>query len=331
LAALLFLEARAPQFWVMEIGLGGRLDAVNWLTPTVSIVTRIALDHQQWLGSSLAQVAREKCGIFRPSVPAIFSDPSPASEVLEVVTDCAQAVGVSQLYSAKNFGYEQRSQDGCFFGLDAQGSPWERLTPSDQIQTTSFGQRLLAVERLHHNAWTAALQACMLTMPQLANLSDSNWQQCWANTGLAGRFQRLKGPHEKLWLCDVAHNLDAVELLIGKLQMLGAKRIHLVFGVLDDKPWQNMIDLLIPFAEHWWVLEPDCSRAVPVAQVTGYLKNCGQAVTELSVLDDQSVNRYHHEIDQSTLGAELVLVCGSFYTVGPFIQYTEKAPLECLP
>lgn len=331
LAAFLMLTDSAAQVWIMEIGLGGRLDAVNWLNPTVAIVTRIAQDHAQWLGASLPDIAREKCGIFREGRPALWADAAADVAVRQTVVSVAKARAVAQLYDAQQFGYRQQGDVLTFYGSDLTGHPWSWSTEGGLAQALgaqlansaiddAVAGGLASLGRLHPAAWAAALQAFALIAPDWADIYKRVWPQCWQQTRLPGRFDVQPGGASgpKAWIYDVAHNADALLLLTQKLQQAknsgGIDQLVCVFGVMSDKPWQEMIEQLLPFVSRWILVQPETPRSVPAEKLLAEVVKHG---AKAEVLRSRP-SAWCEEVGEAAESAEVVLVCGSFFTVGSF-------------
>ncbi|MEJ2669825.1 MAG: hypothetical protein P8077_06085 [Gammaproteobacteria bacterium] len=330
LAAFLYLMDQSVACWILEIGLGGRLDAVNWLTPSLSIVTRIAHDHHQWLGADLVAIAREKCGIFRSGVPALWVDAEAPATVDTTVKMAALACAVARLYDAKDFGWcdNDRDHTRCFFGCDASGQTWTcSIPPSIPLSIPSsmeMGDALTNVKRyaqLHPAAWAAALQAMALLFPQaLAALPVVQLATVIQETQLLGRFSVCAQPDmehgTRNWIFDVAHNIDAVNMMVSKLRAARLSSVVSVFAVMADKPWQAMIDAVLPWVSRWVLLDVATERRVAPTVVAQYLRDRGADCVVL--LEPES--RWFECVTVGCSADDTVLVWGSFFTVGPFLR-----------
>jgi dihydrofolate synthase/folylpolyglutamate synthase len=359
LAAFLMLMQSEARVWILEIGLGGRLDAVNWLNASVAIVTRIARDHEAWLGDNLADIASEKCGIFRQGCLALWADAAAPAEVDLAVRQAAQSCGVGRFLTADEFGFgtlvdegerdlysdEVRASDSrgisaaehalVFYGVDAGGQRW-RLETGDTINGTPIDQSgsvigLSAFGRLHPAAWAAALQTLALIVPDWGQLRDSVWPHCWADTRLPGRFDVLPGGQQgpACWIVDVAHNEDAMTVLIEKLKAARANhhltRVVCVFGVLSDKPWGRMLTALQPWVSRWLLVTPETPRSVDAASLAEALgrirPGCVETDQQTEIILPGPAALWREQVLRHVSKADVVLVCGSFFTVGPF--YTD--------
>lgn len=322
LAAFLMLFESTAQVWILEIGLGGRLDAVNWLNPTVAVVTRIALDHAQWLGSELTDIAREKCGIFRAHRPALWCDAAAEPAVAQAVYDAGASCHVSRLYDERCFGF--REQDGAlvFYGLDASGQAWTWAVPTEDRTCASDAAHVLsALGRMHPAAWAAALQAYALIVERAWSVVKAQvWPTCWLETRLPGRFEVVVGREggPGLWIFDVAHNMDALLLLVDKLKSASEREslpeLTCVFGVMSDKPWMQMMQHLAPWVARWLLVCPETPRSVPAKQLYAAVREMGASGEVIEAPQAQ----WHAKVREHVGPEDAVLVCGSFFTVGPF-------------
>lgn len=325
LAAFLMLTESTAQVWIMEIGLGGRLDAVNWLNPTVAVVTRIAQDHEQWLGVALPDIAREKCGIFRENRPALWADADADEAVVASVKAMAQTRSVSQLYDAAHFGYRSEAGALQFYGRDVNGQAWCWSTDIEVGEFVATGLETLG--RLHPAAWAAALQAFALIAADWADMYTRVWPQCWQQARLPGRFEVKAGEGHgpQSWIYDVAHNMDALLLLTDKLKaaqaQAGFDRVVCVFGVMADKPWQEMMRHLLPFVSRWILVAPETPRSVATedlfSEIKKQLSDAQKAEAEVIILRGPQTT-WKRQVSATAKSGEVVLVCGSFFTVGPF-------------
>ncbi len=230
MAFLLFAPERLDAV-VLEVGLGGRLDATNVVTPALSVITPIDFDHQVFLGDTLARIAAEKAGILKPSVPAIFA--AQTAEVESVLRE--QARGPYTL---------SRDWEINALDLDARSSRF-RLRDFEIVCP-------LAGEHQVENARTAAI-----ALQQLGVSPAGIAQTCWP-----GRLERVCARPEII--LDGAHNPAGIRALITYIQRFyNGRRIWIVYGVMRDKAVAEMAALLFPFAHRVILTAPANSRAMP--------------------------------------------------------------------
>jgi len=295
LAILDHIQRRAPDLVLLEVGLGGRLDAVNIIDPDLALVTNIGLDHQDWLGDSLEAIGAEKAGIFRAHAAAVFAGRLPPDSVV----DRARQLG-TRLYRPGN-GYDYRpTEDGWAF-LPAQADPIELPLPGlpGRHQITNAAGVVQAVQ---------LLQPCLpVASPAL--------RDGLRGVGLAGRMQTIPGPVPVL--LDVAHNPDAATVLAARLvDTPVAGHTFAVLAVLADKDIAGITTPLLPIIDHWYCAGlPEAPRGLPVADLTASL------VSSLETAAGDRVSSHTDPIAalKAALAAadagDRVLVFGSFFTV----------------
>ncbi|HSQ07989.1 MAG TPA: folylpolyglutamate synthase/dihydrofolate synthase family protein, partial [Chromatiaceae bacterium] len=246
LAALdLFLRA-APDLAILEVGLGGRLDAVNLIDPDLSLVTTIARDHMAWLGDTLDAIALEKAGIFRQGRPALIGsrEPPPARRRR------AEEIGAQTFQLGQEFD-AQPSLEG-----------WRWQGPGAAPMAMPLPALRGGFQR--DNAATV-LMATALLQPRLP-LSANALRQGLQRVRLAGRFQVFPG--EPTLILDVAHNGQAAESLAANLGAYPCRgRRHAVLGVLRDKAVQEILKPLLHLMDTWDLGRADDPRALPVEEL----------------------------------------------------------------
>ena len=211
LAALQIFAAADLDALILEVGLGGRLDAVNIVDPDVSILTNVALDHQDYLGDSREEIGHEKAGVFRPGRPAVCADDAPPLSVLAH----ARALGADLVRIGHDFGYREDSQQWAYWSRRGNrgGLAFPALRGRRQLRNAATV--FAALERLEHR------------LPVSAQALRSGL----AEVSLPGRFQVLPG--EPMVIVDVAHNPAAAEVLAENLAALPRRaRTLAVVGML---------------------------------------------------------------------------------------------------
>lgn len=223
-----FMEERCDLV-IWETGLGGRLDATNIVTPLASVITSIGLDHQQWLGSTLAEIAAEKAGIVKTGVPVIAA-PNPP-EVLAVFRKKAAEMN-APLFEAE--------RPGCNLRLSLLG----------EHQQINAGVALETVRRLR----------------DVLPVSDEAVQRGLATTVWSGRLQLVQTARGRV-LLDGAHNPDGVDVLVAALrQSFPGEELSMVLGFFQDKAWPDMCEKLLPLARRAWFVPVQSERAIDPAE-----------------------------------------------------------------
>jgi dihydrofolate synthase / folylpolyglutamate synthase len=279
---------------ILEVGLGGRLDAVNTIDPSCAVITSIDLDHMEFLGSDRESIGREKAGIMRQGRPVVVSDPVPPQSIL----DAAQAIGADLWRLGRDFHFAGDQQQWGWSGRSRRysGLAYPALRGANQL--VNAAGVLAAVEALH---------------PQMPVTAQA------VRTGLAlvelpGRFQIIPG--QPTLVLDVAHNPHSVAALTENLDAMGFyPTTHAVFGAMADKDLQPMFQRVNPLIDRWYFTDLPTPRAASAAQ----LQTQWQSTATRAGVPSQC-----HPSPQAALEAAVaaadpadrIVVFGSFYTVG---------------
>jgi dihydrofolate synthase / folylpolyglutamate synthase len=303
LAALLVLETATPDVILLEVGLGGRLDAVNLVDADVAVIVSVGLDHMQWLGRDVETIGREKAGIMRRGRPAVVGMPEPPRSVI----DAAQAVGADLRLRGRDFD-GLAHPDGTWTYRDAEG------------ELASLPLPALAGAVQVGNAATA-LAALRSLAPRLA-LERYSVEEGLRGVRLEGRFQRVTDARGFEWVLDVAHNPDSARALAANLASHSAPgRTVAVCGMLADKEVEEVVGILGASASRWIAARTDGPRGLSDAALVeraatgGVAMERGGTVTEamaLAACDARPGDR--------------IVVLGSFHTVGPALQLLRRTP-----
>ncbi|MFH0777561.1 MAG: folylpolyglutamate synthase/dihydrofolate synthase family protein [Candidatus Eisenbacteria bacterium] len=307
--ALRHFRDRNVDLLVAEVGLGGRLDSTNVLSPLVSVITGVAIEHRHILGRTLSAIAREKAGIMRRGVPVVTAARGRALETLEEISE---SVGASM--RTLDSGLKPRallvSRAGTVFRASWEGrSRHLFLSLRGRHQVTNAGCAVLACLELRKRGLRigdAALES---------GLGEAQWP---------GRLE------ERGWnpafVFDVAHNPQAARVLADALGTLyGGRRVIAVVGMVEDKDHSGFLKRIVPRVEHVVLTQASCNRALPAAELRRRLParfsrwsikpNVAGAVREAVALARND---------------ELVCVTGSFYTVGDAFRCLRIGPTECI-
>jgi dihydrofolate synthase/folylpolyglutamate synthase len=297
-----FARARV-EFGVFEVGLGGRLDATNILTPVVSIITRVDFDHENFLGHSLAEIASEKAGIIKPSVPLILAEQRP--EALGVIRARASELGCPVIETATAFHIEKEwMENGCSRARVTEvESGWSlELAPSlpGRFQVQNSINALAAARYLQKRGY---------------RISDSSIVEGIAEAVWPGRLEKLQvGPDVYL---DGAHNPSAARELAAFLeQNLTGRKVRLVFGALRDKAVDEIAGVLFPHAAEVIFTQPRTTRAISVAQLAEITAH--HALHFTVIPEPEAALEY--ALDRADV-TDAVIVAGSLYLVGQLRHY----------
>jgi dihydrofolate synthase/folylpolyglutamate synthase len=302
LAALLVFEAAKLDAWVLEIGMGGRLDAVNVVDPDVAVVVSIGFDHQEYLGTTLEAIAREKAGIFRKQRPAVLG----SRDMPEIVEELARTMGAPLKRLGREFTYAHQHDTWQFRGArwDLPGLPAPGLR--GEAQYANAATAIAAIEEIA--PWRTILPAAIA--------------QGIKETQLIARFQVIAPaqPGAPTWILDVAHNPAAARVLAQNLRdTAGVSRTLAVVGILADKDAEGVAAELRGCVDAWWCVSTEGERgrsAADLAQMVGR-----QATVPVEVADSPAAGCAAALADAKP--ADRIVVFGSFHTVGPALDWLE--------
>ena len=309
LAAIdLFMRAE-PDLIIMEIGLGGRLDAVNVMEPDVSVITSIAIDHVDWLGDNREDIAREKAGIMRQHRPTICGEADAPSSLLDV----------AQQKTTEFFQLGQQYQIGY-----SSSNDWSLQSPFGSIE--NLPRPALRGEFQIGNAATAIMALQALEPGLLIN--HDHIRQGLLDARLQGRFQKLHD--QPLVITDVAHNPHAVASLVTQLQsqaVAGVTRI--VIAMLADKPVDEVVSLLQPVADVWYSagLEAE-ARGLSAQMMSDKIKHAlndneslAQPPADVKLCPEPTVKAAIVAAMRDADAEDRIVILGSFYTVAAATDY----------
>ncbi len=297
LAAVRVFEKAALDVWILEVGMGGRLDATNAIEPTASLITNVSLDHCGWLGEDIESIAFEKAGVMRRDVPTVFA----AADVPDAILAHAKDCGARLVLAGRDFGHGV-GPDGTWSWSGA-GRRFESLREpglrGDFQRQNAAGVLALLVSAGLGDALTSELLNDVL--PALS---------------LRGRLQTATagGAH---WLLDVAHNPAAAAALAAVLD--DEDETWCIVGLLDDKDVEGIAAALDDHVDHWIAVTAASHRAVAAAE-------CGRRIANHTNRPCMIVESLGDAMDYArrhAAQADTILLTGSFYLVGPALQILE--------
>lgn len=307
LAALWIFAQAALDVAVLEVGLGGRLDAVNLVDADAAIVTTIDLDHQAWLGSDRDSIGREKAGIFRAGRPAIVGETAPPAALIAH----ALAIGADLRIAGRDFHYER---DGAGEGWQWR-SGTQRLTLPEPglVAPTQIGNAAAAIAAVHalrdRLGWDAAAIA-----------------EGVATARLPARLQRFGGTPELV--VDVAHNPQAARELAAWLRAVpGLARTSAVFGVLDDKDAAGIVAALADEIDAWFLagLDAETSRGLDAASLRERI--AGALAVGASVREHNDVSTALEVAFAHARPRDRVIAFGSFFVAADALRFAATRSL----
>jgi dihydrofolate synthase / folylpolyglutamate synthase len=300
--AALWLFARAGvDVLVLEVGLGGRLDAVNVIDAAVAVVTTVAIDHVDYLGPTREHIGREKAGIFRAGAFAICGDRHPPASLLAHASEIGARllrIGVDYDFTAHEGQWSYRGPGGARHGL-----PMPALRGAYQLSNAATA--------------LAALDAARDTLA----VSMGAVREGLVSVELAGRLQVLPG--RPVTVLDVAHNPHAAAALADSLASMGYHpRTFAVFGIMSDKDIDGVIAALLPRIDCWYVADLPPPRGAAALDLRTRLERAGVAASSIRTFaDPASAYRASRE---AVAEADRIVVFGSFLTVAAALTPTDR-------
>lgn len=265
---------------VIEVGLGGRLDSTNIITPEVSVITNIGFDHTAFLGNTYAEIASEKAGIIKPNIPVVIGEA--VSETQEVFQKIASEKEASITFAEMETISEYES--------DLKGV----------YQKKNKKTAVCALKLLQENSW---------------HISEDNIRNgilnTVKNTGLQGRYQTLqKSPRV---ICDTAHNKEGLALVLHQIQEEPYENLHIVLGVVNDKDLESILPLF-PTQATYYFCKPDVPRGLEASILAKTAKEF-----ELTGMTFNSINKAYASALENASENDLIYIGGSTFTVAEVV------------
>lgn len=301
-AMALYEFARSNVDWALiETGMGGRLDATNIILPKLSIITNIALEHKEYLGNTLAQIAAEKGGIIKPEVPVVTGVGQ--KNVITVVEEIARKQNAQCYRKGKDFRTRRKADRKFdYYGI------------RQNLKDVSLG---LAGDHQYDNA-AVVLAACEQLIDQGINLPQDSIRKALANNHWPGRLEKVLD--QPTVILDGAHNLMAARMLAGYIKKeLNAVPTTLIVGILDDKPYEAMLKSLVPACRKIIITKPKINRALSPEKLLEIVRPMNP---EVEIIEDVAT-ALHKTIEQSN-PSEAICVAGSLYVVGEAKEALQK-------
>ncbi len=301
LAALVIFADVGVDTAVLEVGLGGRLDAVNAVDHDGCVITNVSLDHMDWLGDSVEAIAAEKAGILRAGRPAVFS----ALACPAAIQDKADELGTALLRRGRDFDWQRADDEGSFWswhGTRFQLTDLPAPGLSGRHQVDNVAGALALLEAVDADS--------LLDVEVLSSVLPS--------LHFAGRLQRVS-VRERDWVLDGAHNAASADSLAAALRDIrhAGQSVACVLGVLADKDAAAIVRALAPVVDGFVTLTPDSPRAIDAAELAALIeRETGQ--TAIIAPDDA-----FEAALKMTANGDLIVVAGSFYTLSPALGWLE--------
>lgn len=321
-----FETAMAMAFWyfaeqkvdiaVIEVGLGGRLDSTNIITPLLSVITNIGFDHTEFLGDTLAKIAGEKAGIIKPNVPCVIGETNP--ETAPVFMAKAQECNIlgngletttCQLWFADQCNYLRRCRERDIPVCELHG-----LYQDKNMQTAYVALRALSNILREHNI----------------SLTTDHYKHGFAQvctlTGLRGRWETLC--NKPLTICDTGHNSHGIKYVAQQLQQLSTTHntLHIVFGMVDDKDVEEVMKIL-PTQARYYFTQAKTHRAIPASKMLA-LHNSISPVHNAQDNAYSSVKEAILAAQKEATDQDIIFIGGSNYVVGEALTLFNQRPLH---
>ena len=311
LAALQLFAEHGVELALLEVGLGGRLDATNLIDADVAVVCSIGFDHRDWLGETLEEIGAEKAGIFRPGRPAVLGTMRMPASVYSAIAAC----GARPIVAERDFTWRVTSRPsqqprwsyrGVHMSLDD-------LPPSALAGSIQYRNAATALAALEALATEGARYAAARRV--LEALDARTVAAALGRVRLAGRFHIVPGPVE--WILDIAHNPPAAEVLAAQLEERPCQgRTLAVVGILADKDAPAIAAALVAAVDGWVLCSLDGPRGISAAVLARRL----EAVVSTPTLAG-SVREACEAARAAARPGDRVVVCGSVHTVGPALDW----------
>ncbi|MEQ8660082.1 MAG: bifunctional folylpolyglutamate synthase/dihydrofolate synthase, partial [Gammaproteobacteria bacterium] len=303
LAALLIFGDTPLDVVILEVGLGGRLDAVNIIDADVALIAAIGLDHEDWLGDTREKIGVEKAGIMRAGRPAVCSDHMvPAS-----IPATAAALGADLALLGVDFGFDTGADDRTW-------NWWSGDTVLAELPRP-------ALDGLHQLRNAAGVLAVVLRLRDALPVSDAAIRAALAGLVLPGRFHRVTGRFE--YIMDVAHNPQAAAIFTATLAATpAAGRTHAIVGMLRTKNHREFLRPLLSMVDGWHFTDLPGPTGAPAADLARCLRELDASASAVVHADVASA---HAGVLALARPGDRILVLGSFLTVGALLRRFEDA------
>jgi dihydrofolate synthase / folylpolyglutamate synthase len=285
---------------IVEVGLGGRLDSTNIITPELSVITNISWDHMNVLGDTLEKIAHEKAGIIKPNIPVVIGETSADTKTVFEKTAAskkAEIIFADQVRSVSGWTYEKAHLSVEIANLVKNEHHTYYLDLTGYYQTKNVITVLEVVAQLRAKGWKIS-QAHL----------EKALQHVKKYTGLQGRWEIIH--HHPMIVLDVGHNTEGIKQIVVQIELTDYKDLHIIIGMVKDKDVENVISLL-PKEATYYFTRANIPRAIPEAELLEKGKTKG-----LNGNHYPDVNTALETARRNAGNEDLILVCGSVFVVG---------------
>lgn len=292
---------------VIEVGMGGRLDSTNVITPLLSVITNIGFDHTQFLGDTLDKIAGEKAGIIKPEIPVVIGQTQP--ETASVFLSKANELNSPILFADQHYSLTEKEGSGLDMYADIYRDGELYINNLHSPMDGSYQQKNLVT-------FCAAFDKLReLHFPQLTlqNLMDGV-ANVISDTGLHGRWERVG--EDPLTIAETAHNADGIATLVEKLKTMHYQHLHIIYGCVNDKDFSHILDMLPADADYYYT-QPSVERGLDVSILAAKAATIGKP--------GPSFNNVHSALFHVRAIAnpkDLIIVTGSIFLVADLFSST---------
>lgn len=299
--AFSYFKTQKVDVAIIETGLGGRLDTTNIISPIVSAITNIGIDHTQFLGDSIKNIAKEKAGIIKPGIPVVIGETNPVSERVFKARSTLMEAPIHFADQENIFEFATRT------------------TNNTQIIRLNTGEKLLSLETDMLGAYQQKnINTCITTLdtikehlPVSKEALHEGLKNVVKNTGLLGRWQEVT--HNPLTICDVAHNKEGLTEAVNQLKNTPYKKLHMVLGFVNDKKIEDLLKLLPKNASYYFT-RAEIERSANPGEIFCIAKNIG-----LNGRIFKDVETAYYEATQEADNEDLIYIGGSTFVVADFL------------
>ena len=297
---------------VVEVGMGGRLDSTNIISPLLSIITNIGFDHTQYLGDTLEAIAGEKAGIIKKGVPVVIGETQ--SQTQSIFMKKAEEANAQIFFADNSFKVEESE-------LSTQHYLHATILKNEEyysdIKTPLNGKYQLK------NLATVSQTVDILRQIGY-NITDTSFkigiESVILDTGLRGRWEIMST--KPLMVCETAHNEDGIRCLVEKLEELNYSRVHIIYGCVNDKDYEKILSML-PTNARYYFCKPSVPRGLDVNKLYKSAEKLGLFGYKYKTIGDAIA-----AAREITLDKEIVIITGSIFLVADAIAEFERELIE---
>ena len=309
-----YFAAEQVDVAVVEVGMGGRLDSTNVITPDLCVITNIGFDHTQFLGDTLPKIAAEKAGIIKPHVPVVIGETHP--ETRPVFEQRATELQSPIYFADDNYR---------IIPIDKQTSQTENLTfPSLDFNVAAANSQFTCpLTGSYQLKNLATLFQALELLPSIGYAVNEQHirvgiARVIEDTGLHGRWEKMD--ERPLTICETAHNADGVAAMLHKLSEIPYRHLHIIYGCVNDKDFRSILRMLPHERTTYYYTQPSVPRALPVAQLAEAATEQGMAGEAFPHVKD-AIAAARRAADPRR---DLVLITGSIFLVADAVAYYSR-------